>query len=130
MTISVAVNTRNVEVNAATALANSGSIVFYSGTMPATADTALSGNSVLGTVALPGTAFAAAASGSATANAITSVTASATGTCTFYRMFKSDTTTVIMQGDVGTSGTAAVVNSTSFVSGAPVTISSMTYARP
>jgi len=49
-------------------------------------------------------AFAAATNGVAAANAITPTTVLATGNPLFYRLFKSDGTTAIQDGDIGTSG--------------------------
>ena len=57
--------------------------------------------------------FAAAASnGVLTLNAITSdSSADATGTATHFRIYKSDGTTAVLQGDVGTSGARRVATS-------------------
>src|SRR5689334_2272930 len=84
---------------------NAALLRIYSGTQPASADTALSGNTLLAelTCASP---FAGAASGGVlTASAITQdSSADATGTATFFRLVKSDGTTVVADGSVGTSG--------------------------
>lgn len=99
----------------------------YSGTAPATADTALSGNTLLATLTLANTPFSAAASGVKTAGAIASDTnAAATGTATFFRLTKSDDT-VVNQGSVGTTGTDAVINTTAIVAGATVACSAMAF---
>jgi hypothetical protein len=74
---------RDAALNAITATVNNGSLRIYSGTAPANADGALSGNTLLAQLTLGATAFGAAASGVATANAITDDTsADATGTPT------------------------------------------------
>ncbi len=121
-----AVSGKNAALNAVTANMNSGTVIIYDGTPPATADTALSSNNVLATLSYGATAFAAASAGVATANAIASVTATRTGTASFFRSFKSDTTTVVEQGGVGTSGQELNINSVSIISGAPVTVTSRT----
>jgi hypothetical protein len=107
-----------------------GSMRIYSGSPPAKADTALSGNTLLATLGLNATAFGASANAAplatATANAITSDTnAVATGTATFFRLH-SNAGVAVIQGTVGTSGTDAIINSTSITSGDAVSCSSMT----
>ena len=127
---SVGVAYRNAECDATVAQCNNGSIRLYTGTRPATADTALSGNTLLVTCACSATAAPAASGGVATFNAITSAAAVATGTATFFRAMKSDGTSCVFQGEVGTSGADLNLNSTSIQSGATVAISSLTYTRP
>jgi hypothetical protein len=101
-------NAINAAVDALTALLNTGYLRLYSGTRPADADTALSGNTLLAELRFGATAFGAAVAGVATANAITAdASADATGTATFYRCLKSDGTTAVMDGNVA-SGQAAV----------------------
>jgi hypothetical protein len=129
-TTKTAVAARNTAIDAVTALANSGKLRIYSGTQPTDADTALSGNTLLAELVMNATAFAAASSGSASANAITSdSSADATGTATFFRLFKSDGTTVIMDGAVGTSGAQLNLNTTSIVTAAAVSVTSFTISQ-
>lgn len=101
----------------------------YSGTPPATANAALSGNTLLAELAMSATAFGAAAGTGTvtkTAAAISSDTsADATGTATFFRIYKSDGTTCRIQGTVGTSGADLNLNSTSITSGGTVAVSSL-----
>ena len=83
----IAYAARQAALNNALALANSGTLVIYSGTQPANADTALAGNTVLSTSTLSNPAFsnATGGSGSTTTAALTlpaNVSASATGTAT------------------------------------------------
>lgn len=62
-----------------------------------------------------------------TLNAITQdSSANATGTAAFFRIYKSDGTTVILQGSVGTSGQDLNLNTLSIVSGGPVAVTSFT----
>jgi hypothetical protein len=72
--------------------------------------------------------FAPAASGAVlTLNAITQdASADATGTATWFRLVKSDGTTHVLDGDVGTSGSDLNLNSTSITSGATVSVTSFT----
>lgn len=97
---------------------------FYSGTKPANADTALSGNTLLAELALSATPFAAASSRSVSVNTVTNDTsADATGTATFASFVTSGGTRVI-DVTVGTSGSDINVNTTSFVAGAQVSVTS------
>jgi hypothetical protein len=115
-------------VNAAAALLNSGTINVYSGSQPAQ-DGSLTGTK-LGAATFGSTAFgsatASAGTVTATANAITSGTNGNTGTAGYVALVKSDTTTVVGTGSVGTSGADLNLNTTSFVSGASFGVSSFT----
>jgi hypothetical protein len=108
----------------------SGTIKIYTGTQPATPDTALSGNTLLATLTIGATAFGAAASGVATANAITSGTAVATGTATFFRCFQSNGTTAVLDGSVGTATADMILNTTTITSGGTVSITAWTVSMP
>ncbi len=124
----------NALVDRIDAGAGAGTLVIYSGTVPADADTALSGNTVLATLTFSDPAFGnaadAAPGGTATANAITSDTsADATGTATFFRVFDSDAL-IVFQGTVGTSGADINLNTVSIVSGATVAVTSLTISLP
>jgi len=117
--------------DAVTARFNSGFMRPYTGTRPATPNTALSGNTLLGTLTFSATAFPGSTNGSAAANAITQdSSADATGTGTFSRMFESDGTTVIGDCDIGTSGSDINFNSVSFVVGGIIQCTGITYAQP
>jgi hypothetical protein len=99
---------KNAAVDATTVLQNSGKVRIYDGTPPLTPATALSGNDILVEFDMPATAFSAAVSGVATANAIATATGTAAagaGTnATFYRAFNTDGTTVHSQGTVTATG--------------------------
>lgn len=111
-------------------LCNSGFIEVYSGSRPATPDTALSGNTLLATLTFSATAFPAGANGVLTANAITSGTAVATNTAAWARVYKSDTTTVIGDCNCGTSGSDINFPTLSFVTGEVISCSSLTLTQP
>lgn len=107
---------------------DNGYLRIYSGTKPATADTALSGNTLLAELRFNGIAAPAASGGVLTFNAISSDTsADATGTATFFRCFKSDGTTVVMDGTVGTSDANLVLSTTSITAGQTVAVTSFTH---
>ena len=99
-------------------------LTIYSGTVPASADAALSGNTALAAHTLTG--FGAASAGSMTANAITNDTIDATGTATFCRLVAGSYTEQLL---VGTSGTSVIVNTTSYVSGGVSQIVSITLSK-
>jgi hypothetical protein len=113
-----------------TAIGTSGKCKIYSGTEPATADTALSGNTLLADFTLSSTAFGSASNGVITLNGTPmTVAASATGTATFFRITTSGGTTIV-QGTVGTSGQQLNLNTTSITVSVNVTITSGTITMP
>ena len=122
-------------VDAVAALCNTGTLKIYTGTQPTDANTALGAQTLLATLTLSSTAFgASSASGSAgskivtaTANTITDdSSADATGTAAWFRVLKSNGTSIVMDGSVGTSGCDLNLATTSIVSGADVAITSFT----
>ncbi len=119
---------RNLALNAALDVLNSGFFDIYDQTQPTDADTAISGGQIkLAHLTFASTAWAAASSGSKAAAAIgADSSADATGTATWYRLWKSDTTTAVWDGSVGTSGANLNFNSVAIQSGAAVSISSFT----
>jgi hypothetical protein len=114
----------NAACNAVTALCNSGFIDIMSGTQPAANGAA---TTVLATVTFGATAFGSASGGVATANAIGSGTAGATGTATWFRAYKSDHTTPVFDGSVGTATSNLNLNSTAISSGATVSVTSLSF---
>jgi hypothetical protein len=78
-------------------------ICLYQGTAPANANTSITTQTLLVTCVISG-AFGTDTDGTLTLGTVTSGTAIATGTANFFRVFKSDGTTVVMDGSVGTSG--------------------------
>lgn len=126
MTISLSTATRNAKLDAiTTTIGTSGLLRIYDGTPPASANAALSSNTLLAELALSSTFAAGASSGALTASSITQdSSANATGTASFFRIYKSDGTTCIMQGTVNTSGGDLNLNTLSLVSGAAVSVTS------
>lgn len=115
--------TVNAQADALAAMCNGGLIRVYNGTQPATANTALSGNTLGVTLTLGNPAFPPAVGGLLTANAITPGNAVADITPTFARIFRSDGTTVVMDVSAGATGanlllgaftTGTLVGATSF----------------
>ena len=117
--------TVNAQASALAALCNGGKIKVYDGTQPATADTALSGQTLGVTVTFNETAFGAPSGGVLTANAITSGTAVASITPTWARILKSDGTTTIMDVSAGASGCNLTIGA--FTLGTVVSCTSFTH---
>lgn len=127
MTISYTTAVRNSKLDAiTTATGNAALLRIYDGTPPASANAALSGNTKLAELVC-GTPFAAGASaGVLTAGAITTdASADATGTASFFRLYKADGTTVILQGSVGVGSGDLQLNTLSIVALGPVVVSSL-----
>lgn len=127
MAISLAAARKNEMLDAIADNCNSGRLRIYSGSVPANADAALGGATLLAELTMNATAFGAASGGTITANAITADTsADNTGTASFFRIFQSDGTTVVYQGTVGTSGADLNLNSTTINAGVQVQVTSLT----
>ena len=132
--IRMAVAARNAMLDALNARINlgagPGTLKIYSGTQPATGDTALAGNTLLATLTFSDPAAPAAASGVLTFAAITEDSSSdAAGTATWARIQDSDGNNVL-DGDVGTSGALINLNTTTIAAGGPVRITSFTITLP
>lgn len=132
MTYKVAAATANAMVGAETALLNSGKLRIYGGTKPTNPDTAISGQTLLAEFTFAASAFGAASGGSSAAAPIGSVTASATGTATWFRLLKSDGTTVVGDGDVTATGGGGDItfDNVNFVSGGTVNCTGFSLAEP
>ena len=113
----------NAAVDAKAALLNGGSLMIYSGAVPATVATAISDQVLLAQLPLSATAFAAASAGSATANEITADVGLADNTATFFRACN-DADAAVFQGTVGTSGADLNLNSTVIATGVAVSVTS------
>jgi hypothetical protein len=133
----MALNTRLAEacrddaVDAITAqIGASGLLRIYDGTQPTDPDTALGAQVLLAELALSADAFGDAATGTATANAITSdSSANATGTASWGSLTTSGGTRKI-DFSVGTSGANLNLNSVAIQSGATVAVSAFTLTIP
>jgi hypothetical protein len=118
----------NAQANIIGDALDTGYIRIYSGTIPVSADAALSGNTLLAELRFAAAAFPAAAAGVITAGAITGdAAADATGTATFFRTFDSGGAVVKWQGTVGTATSDMIINSTAIQAGAAVNCSALTY---
>jgi hypothetical protein len=127
----ICILTRNAMLDAINATISTGGLLrIYSGTQPANADTALSGNTQLAELALSSTAFAAAASGTAAANAITQdSSADATGTATFASFLTSGAVRKI-DVSVGTASADIIFNTVAFQTGAIIQVTAFSISLP
>ena len=118
---------RNARLDAIETVAGTSPILkIRSGTMP-TATSDADAGTVLSSLTLPSD-WMAAASGGIKVKSGTWEDASAdnTGTATHFRLYKSDGTTCVMQGTVGTSSADMIVLSVSFVATQPFTVTAFT----
>jgi hypothetical protein len=121
--------TRNAQQQGLITYAGTGALIkLYTGTQPANANTALSSNTLLVTLTISG-AFGTDSNGTLTFSTVSNGTAVASGTATFFRIYKSDGTTVVMDGSVGTSSADLVLNTTTVATNDTVAISSGTIVR-
>ena len=114
---------RNAKADIVGALMSGGTVEIYTGTQPASANSATSGT-LLATVAL-GTS-PSASGGVVTMPNPASVNAVATGTAGWFRV-KSSAAATVWDGAIGAEGT---LSSTALVSGNPVDLSAVTYTQP
>jgi hypothetical protein len=121
----------NAEADALARLLDNGYLRIFDGAQATDANTALGAQVLLAELRFNATSAPAATAGVLTFNAITSDTsADATGTATWYRALKSDGTTVVMDGSVGTATANLVLNSVAIQANAQVSVTSMTYTVP
>lgn len=118
----------NAQADALSDLLDNGYLRIYDGTQPANANTAITTQVLLAELRFNATAAPAASAGVLTMNSITQdSSANNTGTATWFRALKSDGSTVVFDGSVGTSGSDLNLGSTSITSGASVAVTSMTF---
>lgn len=136
MTFYVSNAAAKAALDAALALLNvggAGSLKIYAGSIPADADASIGAATLLATLTLNSTAFAASTDANpgatASANSISDQNASAGGTAAFFRA-TNNSGTCVLQGTVGTSGADLIVTSTTIVSGQPVHVVSLTQTHP
>jgi len=129
MALAYKATVRQSMLDAITTHAGNGALLrIYDGSRPATNGAA---TTLLAELTC-GAPFAGAAAGStdgaATTLTLSAITqdssANATGTATWFRIVKSDGTTFVMDGNVGTSGSDLNLSSTSIVATQPVSVTS------
>lgn len=115
--------------------AGAATLVVYSGARPADVDTDVVAQVALVVFNLPSPAFApavdAGAGGHATANAITSVVAAATGTASFFRIYNRDGDGVFDGSVTDTAGAGDLkLSSTAVIKDIDVSVVSLTTTMP
>jgi hypothetical protein len=123
MAIAYSTAIRNARMDAITTAAGGSALLrIYDGTRPATGGTA---TTLLAELTCNATFAPGASGGVLTLNSITQdSSANATGTATWFRIVKSDGTTHVLDGSVGTSGSDLNLTTTSIVATQPVSVSS------
>ncbi len=131
--LSTGLKTYALDSGLGTAFDTTGRINVYSGTQPATADTAATGT-LLGTLTLSSDSFAAASSGAIAINSVTSDTsADATATAGYVRFYRTGDTAPGSTGNGTTDrrldlliGTDISMDNTSVVTGGTIALSAYT----
>lgn len=123
MAIAYSSTIRNAMLDAITTAAGGSALLrIYDGTRPASGGTA---TTKLAELTCNATFAPSASGGVLTLNSITQdSSADATGTATWFRIVKSDGTTFVMDGSVGTSGSDLNLVTTSIVATQPVSVTS------
>lgn len=121
--------TRNAQQQGLITYAGADAIMFiYAGTQPATANDAISGQTVLCQIVIGG-AFGTDSNGTLTITTPVSGIATNSGTASFFRITKSNGATVVMDGSIGTTDADLILDTTTINNTQTVTISSGTIIR-
>lgn len=127
MTVKYAVSVANAMLDAyETAIGATPIMKIFAGSLPANCAAADIGT-VLATLTLPSDWMAAASSGSkAKSGTWEDLSADASGTATYYRIYDSGGSTCVEQGTAGTSGTDLILNSATFTAAQSFSITAFT----
>jgi hypothetical protein len=121
----------NAEADALSDQLDNGYLRIYDGSQPATADTAIGAQVLLAELRFNATASGAAVAGVLTFSAFTAdASANASGTAAWFRALKSDGTTPVMDGSVGTATSDLILNAVAIAAGAEVSVTSWTHTVP
>jgi hypothetical protein len=121
----------SAQADALARLLDNGYLRIYNGTQPSGADTAVSTQTLLAELRFSDPCAPASAQGVLTFNAITAdSSANASGIASWFRSFKADGTTAVMDGTVGATGTSSNLElaSEQIVLGATISITSFTHS--
>jgi hypothetical protein len=125
--LNVSLASANAEAAAIAALASGGSWVIYEGTQPATNETTIGESVALATFALGSPAFSDPVSGQITLNTPTPATITTSGTAQWFRVYASDGTTSVIDGDIGTTVGSEWLPDTQYAIGAIVSANGNAY---
>lgn len=121
--------TRHAQNEGLIAFAGTGALFnLYTSFQPANANTPITTQTLLVSLPIPGV-FGTDVNGTLTLGSIVTTQAVATGTATFFRIFKSDGTTVVLDGSVGLSNANLILNVVDIVALENVSITSGTLIR-
>lgn len=124
------IDSRNAELDTLTTLLDGGFLKIYSGSQPASPESDAVGD-LLATLEFNSPSFAAADNGTAIANPIVEDSdAAATGSAGWFRCFKSDGVTAILDGTIDTSGADINLNSTAIQIHTAVSLSAFSITLP
>ncbi len=117
---------RNARLDAITTVAaGSGFLRLYDGTPAVDCAASIGSSNLLAELVMNATSFAAAVAGVLTANSIAQdASANMSGTATWFRLWKSDGTTAVMQGTVGTVGCDLNLLTNVLIATQPVSVTS------
>jgi hypothetical protein len=128
MTLEYSNATRHAQNEGLITYAGTNSIFnIYSGTQPANANTAITSQVLLVSMPIAGV-FGTDVDGTLTLGAVTPANASASGTASFFRILKSDSS-VIMDGSVGLTAADLILNTVDIVASQSVDITAGTIIR-
>lgn len=120
----------NAQLDSMAPLANGGFLRLYSGTQPAVPEDPPVGT-LLAELAFGTPAFGLAVSKEIIANAIADeLDAPASGEAAWFRVLKSDGTTALWDGSVGASNANCIMDSTTIVAGARISVTSFMHFIP
>ncbi len=117
----------NAEADAIARLLDNGYLRIYDGAQPANADTAVSTQNLLAELRFAATSAPAAADGVLTFSTISAVVAALTGTAAWFRALKSDGTSAVFDGTVGTTAANMILAALAIQAAAQVSVSNFTY---
>lgn len=121
----------NAACDAVAALLDDGYIRIYDGSQPTSADTAVGSQNLLAELRFDSTAFSGAVDGVAAARTIVGEdSALYASTATWFRALKSDGSSEVLDGSVGTSNCDLNLSSTSIQVGVLVSVDSCTLTMP
>lgn len=130
MALQYSTTARNARADSgiASIIGNAGLLRLYTGAAPADCATSATGTKL--SEHTLGSPFAPSASGGVQSPTLpANVNALATGTAGYWRVYKADGTTCVIQGSVGTTGADLNLNTLAIVSGGPVQLNSWTFTE-
>jgi hypothetical protein len=133
--MNLAQNTASVALAAGCALLANGKLRFYSGTIPATPETAITSQVLLAELTFAATPFGAPSFSGGLSSALAafvsaSVLPGANGTTAWARAVKSDGTTVVCDYSVGVSASDIIIANTTLSTSINLTISALNMQLP